>query len=100
VPLIRSLSRRERIAAAIWVVVSIVVGNTVYDLMLTRAIKEYMFRIALHQAGRGPLVSMRDVMDRNIYEATWVALLFASVVALAGFGTIKMLRRVPPNQST
>jgi hypothetical protein len=91
---IGSVSRRERIAAALWVVMSVVVGNTVYDLMVRRAVTEYLFRVALYQAGRGPLTPLREVMDAYVYDAAWVGLLFGSAVALAGFGTILMLR--PP----
>jgi hypothetical protein len=94
-----ALTRRERVAVALWIVVSIVVGNTIYDLIMTRAIKEYMFRVALYQAGRGPLTSMPEVMDRNVYYATWISLLFASAVALAGFATIRLLRRPAPDAS-
>lgn len=81
-----------------WIVVPIVIGNTIYDLLLTRAIKDYMFRVALHDAGHGPMVSLRDVMARTVYDATWISLLFASIVALAGFTTIRMLagRRAHP----
>lgn len=84
------MSRRQRIAAGLWIVMALVIWNTIYDLMLTRGVQEYMFRFALHQAGRGPLVSMGEVMDRNIYDAVWVSTFFASLVALAGFVTIRM----------
>lgn len=86
------LTRPERRAVALWIVMSLVIGNTVYDLLVTRAVKEYMFRVALHQAGRGPLVSMADIVGPLTYDAVWIGLLFGSTVALAGFWTIRMLR--------
>lgn len=89
------LTRRERVAAGLWVVVAIVVWNLVYDLMITRAVQEFMFRAALHEAGRGPAVTMADVLDRNVYDAIWVSTLFASLIALAGFVTIRSMRPSP-----
>jgi hypothetical protein len=93
------MSRPQRIALGLWLVVPIVIWHTIYDLMLTRGVQEYLFRVALHQAGRGPLVSMADVMDRNIYDAVWVSTLFASLVALAGFMSIRMLTSAGPDRA-
>ena len=87
----RRLTRAQRITVAIWVVLAVIVGNTVYDLLVTRAVQEYMYRVALYEAGRGPLVSMADVMERRLYDATWIGLLYGSVVGLAGFVTIRLL---------
>jgi hypothetical protein len=88
---IASVTGRERLAAIIWLVVSAVVGNTIYDLMITRAVKDYMFRVALFEAGRGPRPPLRLLMEQSVYDATWVGLLFGSIVALAGFATIRLL---------
>ena len=89
----RRLERRERIAVAIWLAVSLVVWNGVYDLLMTRGIKDYLLRQALHQAGRGPEVSMTALIDLAITEATWVSTLWASVILLAGLITIRLLMR-------
>jgi hypothetical protein len=90
---VTSAGRRERIAAGLWILVALVVWNLVYDLMVTRAVQEFMFRAALHEAGRGPAITMADVLDRNVYDAIWVSTLFASLVALAGFFTIRYIGR-------
>jgi hypothetical protein len=95
-PRARRLTRPERIAVAIWIVVPIIVGNTVYDLLVTRGIKEFKFRVAQHDAGLGPEASLRDLMAVTVFDATWIGLLFASLVALAGFTTIWLLR--PPGK--
>ena len=87
----RPLTRREHIAIAVCLIVAVVVANTVYDLLVTRAVKEYMLRIALHQAGRGPLVEMRDIVAPLTYEAVWISLLYGSSIALAGLLTVRML---------
>ena len=89
----QQLTRRERVAAGLWIVVAVVVWNLVYDLILTRAVQEFMLRAVLHEAGRGPATTMAEVMDRNVYHAVWVSTLFASLVALAGFFTIRYLRQ-------
>lgn len=87
----RGLPRRLRVAIAIWVVVPVVVGNTVYDLLVTRGMKEFKFRVARHDAGLGPEASLPDLMAVTVFDATWIGLLFASIVALAGFVTIRLL---------
>lgn len=86
-------TRRERFAAGLWLLVALVVWNLIYDLMITRAVQEFMFRAALHEAGRGPHTTMASVLDRSVYDAVWVSTLFASLVALAGFVTIRYVGR-------
>jgi hypothetical protein len=89
----RALDRRERIAAAVWVVIAIVAWNGVYDILLTRGVKDYLLRNALHLAGRGPAVSMTERMDAAVAEAFWLATLAASILLLAGLWTIRLLAR-------
>ena len=89
----RTLQRNERIAVTVWVIVAVVVWNGVYDLLMTRGIKDYLLRQALHQAGRGPEVSMTALIDLAITEATWVSTLWASVILLAGLMTIRLLNK-------
>ena len=91
----RALDRRERLAAAVWVVIAIVAWNGVYDILMTRGIKDYLLRNALHLAGRGPAVAMTDRMDAAVAEAFWLATLAASVLLLAGLWTIRLLARRP-----
>lgn len=84
--------RRVRVALAIWIVMPVIVGNTVYDLLVTRGIKEFKFRVAQHDAGLGPPASLPELMAVTVFDATWIGLLFASIVALAGFATIRLLQ--------
>lgn len=86
----RPLQRAERIAVAAWVVLAVVVWNGVYDLLLTRGIKDYLLRNALHQAGRGPEVSMTTLLDLTVSEAFWVSTLWASVILFAGLWTVRL----------
>jgi hypothetical protein len=86
------LTRPERIAVWIWVGLALFVGNAVYDLLLTRGIKEYLLRHALHDAGRGPAIPVVDLMNAIVLDATWIGLLFGSVVLLAGMLTVKLFK--------
>lgn len=91
----RPLGRPQRIAVALWVIVGIVVWNGVYDLLVGQGIKEYLFREALYQAGRGPRISIASIMDPFVFYAVWVSTLWTSVITLAGLFTIKLLSREP-----
>ena len=87
--MMRKLQRPERIAVVVWLVLAVVVWNGVYDLLLTRGIKDYLLRNALHQAGRGPEVSMTSLLDFTVWEAFWVSTLWASVILFAGLWTVR-----------
>jgi hypothetical protein len=89
--MMRRLERRERIAVGVWIAVTLVVWNGVYDLLMTRGIKDYLLRNAMHRAGRGPEVSMTALLDLAIYEAFWVSTLWASIILLAGLWTVRLL---------
>ena len=85
------LRRAQRVAVWSWVVLSVVAWNGVYDLILTRGIKDYLLRNALHDAGRGPEVSMTLLLDTTVWEAFWISTLWASILLLAGLWTIRAL---------
>jgi hypothetical protein len=91
----QSISRRERRLALLWLAVGLVLWNGVYDMTLGEGIKEYLFRSALHEAGRGPRVSIAGVLDPFVFDAVWVATFWASIVTLAGLVTIRVMRRAP-----
>ena len=98
--MMRQLHRNERIAVTVWVIAAVVVWNGVYDLLMTRGIKDYLLRQALHQAGKGPEVSMTALIDLAITEATWVSTLWASAVLLAGLMTIRLMKARSMTTST
>ena len=75
-----------------WLVIAILLWNGVYDMTLGEGIKEYLFRSALHEAGRGPRVGIASVLDPFIFDALWVSTFWASLVMLAGLFTIRTLR--------
>ena len=87
------LTRRERVLVGIWLALGVAIWNGVYDMTLGVGIKEYLFRSALHEAGRAPRVSIAAVLDPFIFDALWVSTFWASLVVLAGLLTIRTLRR-------
>jgi hypothetical protein len=89
---VQRLPRRERILVGVWVAIGILLWNGVYDMTLGEGIKEYLFRSALHDAGRGPQVTIASVLDPFIFDALWVSTFWASLVMLAGLVTIRVLR--------
>ncbi len=89
----RRLPVAERIAVALWLAIAVVVWNGIYDVLLTRGVKEYLFRSALHEAGRGPMIPMSQIMDVTVQDAVWVSTLWASILLLAGLVTIRLGRR-------
>jgi hypothetical protein len=72
-----------------------VLWNGIYDMTLGEGIKEYLFRSVLHEAGRGPQVSIASVLDPFVFDAVWVSTFWASLVMLAGLLTIRMMRPHP-----
>jgi hypothetical protein len=87
----RPLTRRERFAVGLWMVLAIVAWNGLYDLLLERSTQNYLFRQAIHQAGLGPWIDMTVAMDVAVRDAIWIATLWASVLVLAGMTTVRTL---------
>jgi hypothetical protein len=93
---VRPLTRRQRIVVGMWVVLAVALWNGIFEMMVVRGVKEYLFRAALHEAGRRPFTPIAHVMDPAIYDATWVATLWTSVILLAALVTIRVVGdRVP-----
>jgi len=75
--------------ALVWVVLAVVLWNAIFEMLVDQGVKQYLFRAALHEAGRAPFVPIRDVMDPAIYRATWVATMWTSIGLLAGMLTLR-----------
>jgi hypothetical protein len=82
----------ERLAAGLWVLLAAFVGNGIYDVLVARGIKEFLFRYALSQAGAGPSVALEELMHTTVVRATAVGLLWSGLVLLVGFATLRLLR--------
>ena len=87
--------RREWIAVAGWLILGVALWNGVYDMIVGQGLREYLFRSALYDAGRGPLMSISAVVDPYIADAVWVSTFWASLVTLAGLLTIRFTRAAP-----
>ena len=84
--------RRESLAIAGWVILGVLLWNGIYDMVLGQGLREYLFRSALHDAGRGPLMSISAVVDPYIVDALWISTFWSLLVVLAGMLTIRTLR--------
>ncbi len=87
------MQRRERIAAALWIILAVVVWNGLYDLLLARSTQNYLFRAAMHQAGLGPAADLTAAMDIAVRDAIWISTLWAGIILLAGAWTVRMMTR-------
>ena len=85
----RRLSRRDRVLVVVWVVLAIALWNAIFEMLVDQGVKQYLFRAALHEAGRAPFVAIPAVMDAAIYRATWVATMWTSIVLLAAMLTLR-----------
>lgn len=84
------LTRPQRIAVALWLVAGVIVWNGIFEMRVVRGVKEYLFRVALFEAGRGPRTEIAQVMNSAIDDALWIATLWASAILLAGLLTIRL----------
>ena len=57
---------RRRAATALWIVLAIVVWNGLYDLRITLGVRDHLMKQALHDAGRGPAVTMAEDMAATV----------------------------------
>ena len=90
--MMRRLTSAERVGAVIWLIAAVVVWNGIYDLLLTRSVKEYLLRAALHDLGRGPQIPIKAAMDAAVYDAVWIATLWSGMILLAGLVTLRVMR--------
>jgi hypothetical protein len=86
----------------LWLIIAAVVWNGIFDLLVTRGVKEYLYRQAEHELGRGPEFTMPEIMNQTVRDATVTASLWALFVAGAGIITVYAVRRVgdPAHAST
>ena len=86
-----TLVRARRLAVALWLAMAIVVWNGLYDLRITLGVRDYLMKQALHDAGRGPAVTIAEAMAVTRKDAVMVASLWAAIILAAGLVTIRML---------
>lgn len=71
----------------------IVVWNGMFDILVTRGVKEYLYRTADHELGRGDAVSMGDIMGQTVSDAVVTASGWALFVGGVGFAALRLGRR-------
>jgi hypothetical protein len=88
-----TLARARRWAIGFWIVMAVVVWNGLYDLRITLGVRDHLMKQALHEAGRGPAVTIAEDMDATVKDAVLVATLWAGIILAAGLVTVVMLTR-------
>jgi hypothetical protein len=83
-------TRARRLAIALWLVMAVVVWNGLYDLRITLGVRDYLMTQALHDAGRGPEVTISDAMRETVRDAVRVASLWGGIVLGAGLITVRL----------
>lgn len=85
------MSRRALVI--LWAIVAVFIWNVVFDLYVSRGAREYLQMAAEADLGRGPVPSMRDVMDWTNRRGARAATFWALVVLGAAWVTIYVRRR-------
>ena len=83
---------RERLAAALWVMLAIFIGNGIYDVLVARGIKEVLYQHALSEASGGATVPLAAMMRTTVHRATGVGVLWAGMILAVGVATLRLLR--------
>jgi hypothetical protein len=84
----------RRWALVAWAVFGVVVWNVVFDAGVIRAGRDYLTRQALHQQGRGPAITIRQIMTPGVATAARRATVSgASILAIGVLGVWAAGRR-------
>jgi hypothetical protein len=86
-------ARARRLAIALWLAMAVVVWNGLYDLRITLGVRDYLMKQALHDAGRGPEVTISSAMHETVRDAVRVATLWGVIILGAGLGTVTIVSR-------
>jgi hypothetical protein len=88
----RSIGRRALVI--VWLGIGVVVWNGVFDVLMTRGVKEYLYRQAAHELGRdGERVTMREIMNETMADAAVRASIWAVLLSGAGILTVILCTR-------
>jgi len=93
--------RVPRVVLAIWIVTAVVLWNGLYDLRISVGTRDYLLQAALHDAGRGPAVSMAETMQEHVRAAVTVASFWTALVSAAAlWSTSRLLAEPLPPDAT
>jgi hypothetical protein len=88
---------RERLAAVLWLLLAIFIGNGIYDVLVARGIKEVLYQHALSDASGGATVPLAAMMRTTVHRATAVGVLWAGMIVAVGLTTIRLVRPSSPS---
>ena len=90
--------RAVRLAWVACAALAVVVWNGVFDLLVSRGEKFYLWQQAEATIARAPRASLDDIMTRTIYDAIVIASLWSLLVLIvsAGAVTVAWRRLVAP----
>jgi hypothetical protein len=63
-----------------------------FDVLISRGVKEYLYRAANHELGRGPEVTMPEIMGQSIRSAAVDSSIWALLIGGAGVLTVYYMR--------
>jgi hypothetical protein len=72
----------------LWVILAAVVWLGMFDVLISRGVKEFLYRNAEHELGRGPAVTMPEIMGQTIQGAVIDSSIWALIVGGAGLVTV------------
>jgi hypothetical protein len=70
-----------------------------FDVLISRGVKEYLYRTAEHELGRGPSVTMPEIMSQTVHDALIDSSIWALLVGAAGVTTGRLLRTKPTDET-
>ena len=82
-----------RIAAVLWLLLGVAVWNGFYDLYVSRGAREYGQLRVEAERDRGAEPDMQQVMSRAKRDGAQAATIWATLIVLAGWGTLWITRR-------
>jgi hypothetical protein len=71
-----------------WLIVAAVVWLGMFDVLVSRGVKEYLYRAEDHQLGRGPAVTMPEILGQTVHAAVIDSSIWAVFVCGAGLLTV------------
>jgi hypothetical protein len=84
--------------ALFWLVVSFVIWNGFFDILITRGEKQYLLSQARAELGLEPPRTIDEVMGRTIADARRVASIWAILVFVSGITSTLVAGRRPKSR--
>ena len=81
---------RTRALLLLWLSMGVLVWNSIFDLWLSGASREYLLRAAQWELGRGPEPVMAELMSGAARAGAFRASAWTAVIVGAGLLTLRM----------